>query len=449
MRIALISDVHANLHALEAVCADAQVRGCTAMWDLGDRTGYGAFPDEVVQRLGTDRSAGVIGNYDVKVLSFCPGSIGRARPKNPTKLFAFRWAYHQLSSQGRRILARLGRQQCLELAGRRVLMTHAGPGRPDHVVTPDTPDEALAELAAEVDADILLSGHSHRQVDRTVNGVRFINPGAVGRPEGGDPRACYAVLTADGDALDLEFVRLEYDWTAAAEAIRRKGLPEVFAQMVLHGHNFDEATDRLARHVAAEAVKRAAPEVGRARQLAERCAYEVEHAQQVSFLALRLFDLLQPLHGMGLRQRTWLHCAGILHDIGWMYGQRKHHKNSMKLILDADDVLADRRERRIVSSIARYHRRALPRDDHEHYASLQAGDRHTVRMLGGILRLADGLDRTHQDAVEDISCAMAGTRLVLRVHGRGVVDGEIEAGRRKSILLAKAFHRQVVITPDL
>ncbi|NQT86768.1 metallophosphoesterase, partial [bacterium] len=101
MRVALIGDVHANLPALEAVLADAEARGAEAVWDVGDLTGYGAFPEEVVQRLRQPDILNIIGNYDQKVLKFEQKSEKWRRKKRHEKWLAFRFASQNLSEASR------------------------------------------------------------------------------------------------------------------------------------------------------------------------------------------------------------------------------------------------------------------------------------------------------------------------------------------------------------
>ena len=130
----------------------------------------------------------------------------------------------------------------------------------------------------------------------------------------------------------------------------------------------------------------------------------------MTLLALRLFDELQPLHGLGATERFWLHCAGLLHDIGWIEGRKGHHKTALRMILTTPDLPFERREREIIGCVARYHRRGLPTLKHEAFAALSAPDQRVVRRLAAILRVADGLDRTHQGIVKDVTCAIGRNR---------------------------------------
>jgi len=180
-------------------------------------------------------------------------------------------------------------------------------------------------------------------------------------------------------------------------------------------------------------------------RLRDRCHDEVEHTGQVTTMALALFDELAELHGLGDEERFWLQCGGLLHDIGWLYGQQAHHKSSLELILEAPELPLDERHRNIVGSIARYHRRALPKAKHEHFAALSDEDQHKVSALAGMLRVADGLDRTHTARVRGVSCHVKEDAVVLTCQVDGPADAEIWAAEKKKDLFEQVFHRELVI----
>jgi putative phosphoesterase len=239
MRVALIGDVHANLPALEAVLAHAREGGATRIWNIGDFVGYGPFPDEVVRRLRREGAISIVGNYDLKVLKFKKKQDKWRTSKRPEKWLAFKWAYEHLSKESRMYLRSLSPELRMRVAGRRILLTHASPASNEEHLTPDTPTERLRELAGMADADLVICGHSHQPFTRQVQGVWFINTGSVGRPDDGNPRATYAILTIEPDVFEVRHYRVEYDVARVVAAIRDEGLPEAFAQMLMQGNNLD------------------------------------------------------------------------------------------------------------------------------------------------------------------------------------------------------------------
>ena len=188
-----------------------------------------------------------------------------------------------------------------------------------------------------------------------------------------------------------------------------------------------------------------APQLEAAVRLARRCDYEQQHTHQVTRLALALFDELQPLHEYGEDERFWLQCAAVLHDIGWMEGQRRHHKTALRIILEKDDLPLSKRERLLVASVARYHRKALPSDRHEHFAALEPSDQKRVRVLAAILRVADGLDRSHQNLVGRLSCDISGGKIAVRCSVSGPAAAEVSAARKKGDLFEDVFGRKLTI----
>ena len=178
--------------------------------------------------------------------------------------------------------------------------------------------------------------------------------------------------------------------------------------------------------------------------LAKECKYEREHTHQVERLTLKIFDQLGPLHKLGRAERFLLQCAAILHDIGWLEGQKGHHKTALRLIMDSPVLRFDFPRRRIISLVARYHRKAMPKEQHTYFRDLDAKDRDIVRKLAGILRVADGLDRTHQSKVKDISCRVGKKQVEIVCRSVVSLDAEFDAARDKGVFFEDVFARKLV-----
>jgi putative phosphoesterase len=236
MKVALIGDIHANLPALEAVLDHARSQSIVKVWNVGDSVGYGPFPDEVVQLLRKDNNVlSVLGNYDCKVLEFKQKKEKWRKSKHPDKYLAFKWTYEHLSKKNRKYLRFLSQEVRMKVKGHRILLTHGSPASDSEPLTPDTPDARLRELTKKLKADIVVVGHSHVPFVRQVDDVWFINTGSVGRPDDGDPRACYAILRFEEDGFQVQHYRVAYDVERTVAAIREHNLPEAFAQMFLQG----------------------------------------------------------------------------------------------------------------------------------------------------------------------------------------------------------------------
>jgi exopolyphosphatase/guanosine-5'-triphosphate,3'-diphosphate pyrophosphatase len=184
-------------------------------------------------------------------------------------------------------------------------------------------------------------------------------------------------------------------------------------------------------------------------KLGRRLGFEEEHSCQDAHLAVRLFDLTVDLHHLDDEYRDLLYCAGLLHDIGYVEGYWGHHKTAYRLIMQADLPELSEREKRIVANVARYHRGAKPSAKHENFAALDPDDREIVTMLGAILRLADGLDRSHTDAVQDVEVWLDGERLVILVDCPFGCSSEVWAGEKKGRFFGDLFGVQVEVRQRL
>jgi len=248
MKLTVVADIHANLPALEAVLNHARKRGAAqTILNLGDSIGYGAFPEAVVKWVKGEQVISLLGDYDKKVISKKHRQQGWESVSNPDKRAMFTWTYHSLSKSSRRFLKSLPRQRTLTLNGVSILMSHGSPASPKEYLSTETSDKRLSELAAIAATEFILCGHSHQAFLREINGVTFLNPGSVGRPDDGDPTASYAILKIENQQVSAEFFRVRYNIEIASEAIRQAGLPEIFAQIIQKGLNYDAAATQMAK----------------------------------------------------------------------------------------------------------------------------------------------------------------------------------------------------------
>jgi exopolyphosphatase/guanosine-5'-triphosphate,3'-diphosphate pyrophosphatase len=179
--------------------------------------------------------------------------------------------------------------------------------------------------------------------------------------------------------------------------------------------------------------------------LGRRYGFEEEHSRQDARLAVALFDETANLHDLDDEYRDLLYCAGLLHDIGYVEGYWGHHKTAYKLIKKAELPGLTGREQLIVANVARYHRGALPKLKHKGFAALDPEDREIVRVLGALLRLADGLDRGHVDAVRDLEVRLDGDRLVVLVDCPYGCGSEVWAGEKKGRFLGKVLDLRIEV----
>ncbi len=438
MKVALFADIHGNFPALYAVWHHARRFGAEDFWNLGDSVGYGPFAPEVLRFLRKEYVLSLRGNYDSKVLRLPEKGEKWLAAKRPEKALAFQSCWESLSEEDLLYLGSLPETLRFRYGGRAFFLCHGSPDSPGEHLDCTTGEERFREIGEATGGDCILCGHSHVPFDRTVEGRRFINPGSVGRPDDGDPRASYCLLEVHKDGVKTSFYRVGYDVDQVLSGLRSQGLPEIFGRMFLQGASLDTVLGGTAGNDGT-AVRRAILGV------LEEYADVRDHAEQVTSLALSLFDWLRNLHGYGREERDLLEYAALLHDIGWCEGRRGHHKNSRKLILEIPDLPFSARQRRLVACIARYHRRSLPSENHPIYRDLPQEEKKLVCALGGILRIADGLDCSHLGLVEDISCSVDPEKVSITCLAVQPPQGEDESAERKKSLFEKHFEREVQI----
>jgi len=182
--------------------------------------------------------------------------------------------------------------------------------------------------------------------------------------------------------------------------------------------------------------------------IALRARYDEEpsHSDHVATLALQLFDDLHPWHRLGARSRELLLSAALLHDIGWSQTPdgKNHHKWSARLIEDHPWKCLTPDEMSLVAQTARYHRKAPPQPDHAEFHALKASAQKLVMILGGILRIADGLDRTHTRQIERVEASATRDAILVRVQPAGNWNAERVAFEIKADMLQTVAARPVL-----
>lgn len=246
MRTALISDIHGNLPALEAVLDDIERRfGAVPVYHLGDLAGYAPWPNEVVARLREQGIPGVSGNYDSTVAhdyKHCGCKYEDPRQEELSHI-SYEWTRSNVSRETKEHLATLPFRLDLRPRGGHqsaptVILVHGTPTLNTLYWTEDRPDSFSLKMARKAGAragDVICFGHTHKPWHRRIEGIHFVNTGSVGRPKDGDWRAGYAVLDVGDEEPAVEFVRVEYDLDRATEGIRRSELPDDFAEYLRTG----------------------------------------------------------------------------------------------------------------------------------------------------------------------------------------------------------------------
>ncbi|MBC8145669.1 MAG: metallophosphoesterase family protein [bacterium] len=253
MTIAIFSDIHANLPALEAVFAELDRRKPDMMFCLGDLVGYAPWPNEVVSMIREHRIPTIAGNYDegVGLNSDDCGCAYKTDEDRARGVESIAFTNSLITDDNRDYLRDLPRHIRLELGTgddrTTLLMVHGSPRKINEYLTEDRPDSSFNRMMETAAADVMIFGHTHKPFTRTIQYERdgearfrrVINTGSVGKPKDGDPRACLTLLELGGraervdtDAVDVTFVRVPYDVEKAAAAVEATTLPNEFADML-------------------------------------------------------------------------------------------------------------------------------------------------------------------------------------------------------------------------
>lgn len=242
-RLAVFSDVHANLPAMDVVRDHIATGGYDGVYCLGDIGGYASQPNEAQQAVMAMACPTILGNYDEGV-GFNLGDCGCHYVK-PFDIemsnVSFLWTREHTSEANKSWLRTLPRDMRLDVEGRRVLLCHGSPRSTTEYLFENRSEGYLRQFTPggkdDAHADVIVFGHTHVPYRRNVDGVEFVNTGSVGRPKDGDPRAGYCVLTISADSVTVEQVRLPYDVETTCARLVAAGLPEYFAEYLRTGGN--------------------------------------------------------------------------------------------------------------------------------------------------------------------------------------------------------------------
>lgn len=238
-RIAVLSDMHGNSAATEAVLADIDTQQPDEVICAGDLVGYGARPNHVIDLVRGRAIPTIMGNYDDGV-GFDRDDCGCAyrdageRERGQESLM---WTRGIVDDGRKAYLRTCAPELRREVNGVRLRFVHGSPRRMNEYLFADRDESSLERIAKVADADVLVFGHTHIPWSREIGGVLFVNAGSVGKPKDGDPRATWVLLTIDRDsAVRVDTRRVTYDVASMAAAIRATdGLPDHFAMDIETG----------------------------------------------------------------------------------------------------------------------------------------------------------------------------------------------------------------------
>jgi putative phosphoesterase len=234
-RIAVITDIHANLPALQAALSHIDRLGVDAVYCGGDLVGYGPHPNEVCALIAEREIPTIYGNYDYAIardLDDCGCAYITPHDRELGQR-SVEWTLAHTNQASKDFMRALPFDLRFAVGDSEVHLVHGSPRKVNEYLFDDKPASLYERLAAAEDGDVLVFGHTHKPWVREYGGVLFVNCGSVGKPKDGDPRGALALLEDDRSGVRVTIERVEYDAAAVAREVAEAGLPSEFAEKLL------------------------------------------------------------------------------------------------------------------------------------------------------------------------------------------------------------------------
>jgi putative phosphoesterase len=235
MRVAVVTDIHGNLPALEAAFAWIDGNGIDEVYCGGDLVGYGPRPNEVCRLIEDRRIPTIYGNYDWAIArdeEDCGCAYVDKHDREIGQL-SVDWTLANTDQRSKDFMRELPFDRRFELAGKRVRLVHGSPRKVNEYLFEDKPARLYERLATAETDRVLVFGHTHKPWVHEYGGVLFVNCGSVGKSKDGDPRGAFAILRATTEGVDVTIERVEYDVEAVAREVAKSGLPTEYADKLL------------------------------------------------------------------------------------------------------------------------------------------------------------------------------------------------------------------------
>jgi exopolyphosphatase/guanosine-5'-triphosphate,3'-diphosphate pyrophosphatase len=504
LRLAAI-DVGSNSIHMIVAQADAD-GGITTLWRMKEMVGLGrlSFPNRRLSKEAIGRAVAALGRFQQaaqqrqaeKIVAVATSAVREAenggdlleRARDDLGMYL-----RIVSAREEARLIYLAVRHAIPLRGQPHLLIDIGGGSVEFIVGDEKHTQLLesrklgaARMTAQfVKSDpiserelLQLRKHYEHELVPLVEQIKSLRPvKAIGTSGTLENLAvmCGSTPPANGDGLPRQTIERHAFEKLLAELLesstkdraRIRGLDDqrkdqIVAGAVLVGQLFDRLhlkridicpmalregilLDYLSRHLPDLAIRREVPDARRRSviDLARRCDWHKTHSQHVAGIALKLFDELRPLHGMNAAERELVEFGALLHDIGWHIGRSGHHKHSMYLILHGDLKNFSEDEIKVIANIARYHRKATPALRHENYSALPPRLRQVVDVGAALLRLSDGLDRSHGSVITDLRCRIGKRKIRCVLIAKSDAELEIWGARRKMDWFKKVFGRSI------
>ena len=240
MKIAIISDIHGNMQALDAVLENIKKENCEKIFCLGDLAMAGPQPAQTINKIrelmGKTDFTIIQGNTDELIADCDNQCLHMLRQNNPIMANALEADTQTVSEEQKDFLRHLDKNTQIEIDGTKILLVHGSPRKNNENIYPDLRIEEVEEMIKGTDADIIFCGHTHMPAGYQTNtNQTVVNAGSVGRPFAEEPKACYAVMEINNGTFSVKHNLVDYDYKTASEILAGRGFNgcDKLAQMLI------------------------------------------------------------------------------------------------------------------------------------------------------------------------------------------------------------------------
>lgn len=241
MKIAIISDIHGNMQALESVLKNIEKENCQKIFCLGDLAMAGPEPEKTIEKIrnisNTKDFEIIQGNTDEMIANCDNQMIHMLEQNNPVMAHALACDVQVITEEQKNYLRSLPRQKEIEIEGLKILLVHGSPRKNNENIFADLKIEEVEEMIAGTNADIIFCGHTHVPCGYQTNTKQtVVNVGSVGRPFSEEPKSCYAILEIENKEFSIKHNLVDYDYEKAASILNERGFDgsEKLAKMLIH-----------------------------------------------------------------------------------------------------------------------------------------------------------------------------------------------------------------------
>ena len=236
MRIAAIADIHSNIYSLNEVLLDIDSRNVDLIVCLGDLVGYATYPNEVIDTIRESRILTIKGNYDEAVgdeLMVC--GCDYPDPKDAENAgISLNWTIDETREDNKEFLKSLPMEVDMNFEGKSIKFVHGSPRMINEYLKEDSIE--AEEIMDNLEADILVCGHTHKPYYKMYGSKLLVNTGSAGKPKTGNPKANYVVIDLYGENTEVEIYEVDYEYERTAASIEEAGLPREFAEIIRTGN---------------------------------------------------------------------------------------------------------------------------------------------------------------------------------------------------------------------